>query len=296
MADQFTEQSIEEEVVVNRRAPIETAAKIMASPDHPQWTADRAVAKELAQGQSGLIAAIDGVGSGGEISAQAAEVIRVNLGELEEQLVAPPTINKAVTLLKDAIFGATPKIKELQRKGRNSDVDTTVSAGIVCESIDRKRRFLVSANVGDSRLYRYRLGTGEVVQLTVDHSIVQSLVAAGEISSDQAFTDPRRNIVYRTVGLLGTPNDIDFRVTEIQDGDIFLALSDGVHDNIPPRGLPVAVRSEFQAAFNPTQQKPDLRRFASGFAQRARNIQGTKAGHAKKDDICVAVLRVPRAK
>lgn len=294
MADQFMEQPIPE-VVANGRAPIETAAKIMSSPDHSQYTADKAVARELVGGRSGIIAAIDGVGSGGQTSAQAAEIVQKGLGGIESQLIAPPTINQAVTLMKDAIFGGTAQIKELQKTGQNFDVDTTVSAGMVCE--DGKRRFLVSANVGDSRVYRYRASSGAVDQLTVDHSLVQSLVAAGIVSPDEAFTHPQRNVVYRTVGSLKTPNDIDFRVTEVQDGDIFLAVSDGLSDNITPQGLPSAVHSEFQAAYDPIQKKPDLRKFSAGLAQRARNIQtGTRAVHAKPDDICVAVLRVPRAK
>lgn len=296
MADQFIEQPMAEALATGK-APIETAAKIMASPDHPEYTADKAVAKELVGGRSGLIVAIDGVGSGGQASAQAAEIVQRNLGSLETQLAAPPTINQAVTFLKNSIFGGSAQIKELQRAGRNSDVDTAVSAGMVCESPDGKRRFLVSANVGDSRVYRYRPNSGVVDQLTVDHSLVQSLVAAGMVSPDEAFTHPQRNVVYRTVGSLKTPNDIDFRVTEIQDGDIFLAVSDGVSDNITPQGLPVAVHTEFQAAYDPIQKKPDLKKLASGLAQRARNIQtGTQAVHAKPDDICVAVLRAPRTK
>lgn len=294
MADQFTEQPRPEVTRVGG-APIETAVKIMASPDHPEYSADRAVAKELVGGRSGLIAAIDGVGSGGKTSAQAAEIIQISLGGLETQLVAPPTINQAMTLLRNSIFGGAAQIKELQRAGRNSDVDTTVSAGMVCESPDGKRRFLVTANVGDSRVYRYRPSSGVVDQLTVDHSLVQGLVAAGTLKPDEAFTHPQRNVVYRTVGLLKNPDNIDFRVTEIRGGDIFLAVSDGVSDNITPQGLPAAVQQEFQAAYDSTTKKPDLRRFASGLAQRARNIQtGTGAKHAKPDDICVAVLRIPR--
>lgn len=297
MTNQFSEQSIATEVAQNQRPPIETAAKIMASPDHPEYTADKAVAKELVGGQSGLIAAIDGVGFGDKISAQAAEVVQKNLVSLETQLIAPPTINQAVALLKNAIYGCTAQIIELQEKWKNPDVDTTVSAGIVCESSDSKRRFLVTANVGDSRMYKYRVNSGAVKQLTIDHSDVQRLVDKGIISSDEAFNHPDRNYVYRTVGSLETPNDIDFTVIEILGGDIFLAFSDGVTDNIKPEGLPIAVHAEFQAAYNSTQGKPDLKKLALGLAQRARNIQvGTQAKHAKPDDICVAVLRVPRAK
>ena len=271
------------------RAPIETGAKVIASPDHTDYTADKAVAKVLVSGRSGLIAAIDGVGSGGKNSALAAEIVQIILGDLETQLVITPTINVAIALLKNSIFDAVAKIQDLQKAGRNTGVDTTVSAGMVCESPDGRRRFLVTANVGDSRIYMLR--GGAVFQLTVDHSFVQNLVATGMVKPEEVFSHPQRNVVYKTVGSLNDPSEIDFKVTEIQEGDIFLAVSDGVSDNITPQGLPVAVKSEFRKAYDPSTKKPDLNRFASGLALRARNIQtGTKANHAKPDDICVAVL------
>src|SRR3989344_788990 len=186
MSDQFIEQP-RQELGLSGRPPIEVATKVMASPDHPDYTADKGVAKELLAGRSGIIAAIDGVGSGGKASAQAAEIVQNNLNGLETKFVKTPTINEAVIQLKNAIFGGSVQIKELQSKGGNPDVDTTVSAGIVCGSPDGKRRFLLTANAGDSRIYRYRPNNAALEQLTTDNSLVQELVKAGVLSPEQAF-------------------------------------------------------------------------------------------------------------
>ncbi|MFA5025865.1 MAG: protein phosphatase 2C domain-containing protein [Candidatus Shapirobacteria bacterium] len=278
------------------RIPIEVSGKVMPNPDHLEYTADKAVFRVLAEGRSGLIAAIDGVGSGGEKSAKAAEFVADGLWHLETESTEPLTIDQAVNLLRGSISRATAKIKELQDMSGDPDVDTTVSAGIICESPDGERRFLVTANVGDSRIYRYTPSSGVVDQLTVDHSIVQRLVAMGMITPEEAFLHPQRNVVLRTVGSLESPDDIDIQVVEIHEGDIFLAVSDGVSDNLPPEGLPVAIQSEFKEAYDPVQNGPDLSKFATGLAQRARNIQMTHSAHAKPDDTCVSVLRVPRTK
>lgn len=53
-------------------------------------------------------------------------------------------------------------------------------------------------NVGDSRVYAVEGGVA--VQLTVDHSVVQELVAMGSITEEQARIHPDRNIITRAIG------------------------------------------------------------------------------------------------
>lgn len=77
---------------------------------------------------------------------------------------------------------------------------------------------------GDSRLYRWR--DGEFHQLTVDHSRVQELVAAGLLRPEDATRHPHSNIVTRAVGA----GPVDFAVIRdsVQPGDRFLLCSDGL--------------------------------------------------------------------
>lgn len=281
--------------ILSAKPPVEVASSVLANPKHPDYSADRAVAKTFAGGMSALIAAIDGVGVGGEQSGRAADAVQRHLSlSLETSFMNPPTINQAEVKLKDAIFAASGEIKQLKQQLNNPDLDTTVSAGVLCKSPDGSKKFLVTANVGDSRVYRYRPNTGEIKQLTKDQSYVQRLVDAGLITPDEAFTHPQRNLILKGVGDLRAPKEIDVQVAELLDGDIAFAVSDGISDNFPPEGLSVAIRTEFQAAFD--GMKPDLKKFTAGVAQKAQNImrQGT-AAWAKPDDACVAALRIPRA-
>ena len=53
-------------------------------------------------------------------------------------------------------------------------------------------------NIGDARVYLLR--EGMLSQVTRDHSRVQILVETGELTPEQARSDPRRNVVARALG------------------------------------------------------------------------------------------------
>lgn len=78
---------------------------------------------------------------------------------------------------------------------------------------------------GDSRVYLLR--KGRLRRITTDHSVVQALVDAGEISAEDARHHSRGHIVTRAIGadadlLLETANG------ELEPGDRFLLCSDGL--------------------------------------------------------------------
>jgi serine/threonine protein phosphatase PrpC len=82
------------------------------------------------------------------------------------------------------------------------------------------------AHCGDSRLYLFR---GErVLYRTTDHSFVESLVAKGRLSREQAQVHPYHNILMSTLGS-GEPPRIDHGESEdLQVGDSFVLCSDGL--------------------------------------------------------------------
>lgn len=80
-------------------------------------------------------------------------------------------------------------------------------------------------HIGDSRIYRLR--DGELKQVSVDHTYVQSLVDSGEITSEEAAFHPRRNLLIRAIdGIHDVAMDIDQLDAEL--GDRYLLCSDGL--------------------------------------------------------------------
>lgn len=83
------------------------------------------------------------------------------------------------------------------------------------------------AHVGDSRIYLVRNGT--IQQLTDDHSLVATMVREGLLTSQEAETHPRRNVLQRSMGV-SEEVEIDVRGPfELQEGDTFILCSDGLH-------------------------------------------------------------------
>jgi protein phosphatase len=84
-------------------------------------------------------------------------------------------------------------------------------------------------HVGDSRVYLFR--DGGVTRLTKDHTMVEELVETGTITSEQAKTHPKKNILVKA---LGTQDglDVDTGQASVNSGDIIILMTDGVYEYV----------------------------------------------------------------
>jgi PPM family protein phosphatase len=89
-------------------------------------------------------------------------------------------------------------------------------------------------HVGDSRAYLYR--SGELSQLTHDHTFVQSLIDEGRISADEARVHPHRNLILKALDGIHEAEPDLFEV-ELVAGDHLLLCSDGVSGVLDDRRL-----------------------------------------------------------
>lgn len=115
------------------------------------------------------------------------------------------------------------------RKGAENNtrgMGTTVVGVAVADNGDAPSA--VVFHVGDSRCYR--LCNGVMKQLTSDHSHVQELVKAGEITQEEALTHPLRNVITRALGA-DVAVVADFHVLDEEDCRVLLC-SDGLSGEI----------------------------------------------------------------
>ena len=94
---------------------------------------------------------------------------------------------------------------------------------VVCAVAKDNRLHIVHA--GDSRAYLLR--DGGICRITTDHSVVQELVSAGQITDEQARIHPNRNIITRALGV--EPYlDTDYNTADFPDGSQLMICTDGL--------------------------------------------------------------------
>ena len=113
------------------------------------------------------------------------------------------------------------------REATDSRAGTTLSGVVVVEQMGVP--YWLVLNIGDSRTYR--LSQGVLRQVSVDHSEVQELVDAGEISREEAAVHPRRHVVTRALGT-GDEAEADYWLLPVEEGDRILVCSDGLNGEL----------------------------------------------------------------
>ena len=81
------------------------------------------------------------------------------------------------------------------------------------------------AHLGDSRAYLYR--TGQLKQLTRDHTLVETFVQRGLIDAATALTHPERHILTKSLGM-GVDMESELTSTPVAPHDLIVLCSDGL--------------------------------------------------------------------
>lgn len=119
---------------------------------------------------------------------------------------------------------------EQRANGADADFSAGTTAVIALLADSSSGPVWLLANVGDSRIYRFN--EGELEQVSVDHSLVQELVDAGEISQAAAAVHPSRNVITRALGGSALPGGVsgeaDYFLLPLAAAERLLLCSDGV--------------------------------------------------------------------
>ncbi len=87
------------------------------------------------------------------------------------------------------------------------------------------------AHAGDSRLYVLR--RGQLIATTQDHSKVQQMIDAGEITPEAAAKHPDRNKIYSCLGGVVPPQISVGQEVKLEVGDTIMLSTDGFWAQIP---------------------------------------------------------------
>jgi protein phosphatase len=164
-----------------------------------------------------LFVVADGMGghAGGDV---ASAIATQRIAEADADYPSAPA---AAAALEEALASANRRLAETVRDHSElTGMGTTVSALLV------RGDGVVLSHIGDSRVYLLR--SGELSQITTDHTFVQRLVDAGRITAEEAMVHPRRSVLMRVLGDVESSPEVDTMMLDTRPGDRWMLCSDGL--------------------------------------------------------------------
>lgn len=133
----------------------------------------------------------------------------------------PVEMRRALRVLESAVQHATYMVYGLaENDPERRGMGTTLSVLFL------RGDFALTAQVGDSRVYRIRDGLAE--QITEDHTLIAWQLKRGLITEEEARASQQKNVITRAVGSRDYVQ-VDTNCVAVESGDSFLLCSDGVH-------------------------------------------------------------------
>ena len=171
----------------------------------------------------------DGMGghAGGHVASELA--VQVMSHALRQLKPADWTNEDAIVeAMKHAVFGANDHILSRARiDPALYDMGTTV---VACAFMQDR---VITANVGDSRIYR--IVGDSIEQVSNDHSLVAERVRAGLLDPNSSEAAMLANIITRALGMEQVT--VDITIEDLHAGDIYLLCSDGLCDMLSDEEL-----------------------------------------------------------
>lgn len=166
-------------------------------------------------------------GMGGHAAGELASALAVaTIAELD---VHPPSSAEVLAALGDAVADTGDRISDVIAENPDLTGMGTTMTGAFWMG-DR----VAIVHVGDSRAYVLR--DGELLQITHDHTYVQTLVDAGRITEEEATVHPRRSLLMRALDGMN-PVEADLSLREARDGDRYMLCTDGLSGVVGPEEM-----------------------------------------------------------
>jgi len=170
--------------------------------------------------QGGVVGIVcDGMGGvgGGALAARTAMLALADTFRAQTTPAAPGTI-------QNALLAAHHAVSQAAHQARMPGMGTTA---VIAWCEDQQCHV---GWVGDSRMYCWR--QGQLVARTTDHTVVAERVARGELTEEQAASDPRAHVLAQALGVGRGVAPQTFAPFRLATGDVILLCSDGLHDCI----------------------------------------------------------------
>ncbi len=184
-----------------------------------------------------LMAVADGMG--GHSAGEVASSIAISyLGKHFQDTFINLSKIDAVNWLKNSVSEINSLIfKYVEENVESRGMGTTLVVSIVTED------YVLFGNIGDSS--GFVMKDNQLHKVTYDHTLVNLLVTAGELTPDQAKDHPQKNVLMKALGA-NDPIDIDIFEILNMDFDAILLASDGLTNMLDVETIEKVLLSELE--------------------------------------------------
>ncbi|MCL2399310.1 MAG: Stp1/IreP family PP2C-type Ser/Thr phosphatase [Defluviitaleaceae bacterium] len=185
-----------------------------------------------------LFIVADGMGghNGGEIASSSAVTYFCDYILASGQILTESLLD---ILTAAAVAANTNVLSKAKESPDLFGMGTTFTA---CTIFDNK---CIIVHVGDSRAYA--ITSDSITQLTNDHSYVNEMVKAGQITESEAREHPKRNVLTRVLGI-NSDMSVDGYVHIMEPGSIILLCSDGLYNMVPENEIKTLINTSQESA------------------------------------------------
>lgn len=209
----------------------------------------------------GLWAVADGMGGH-----QAGDVASRAIVDALAALPAKADLEEAVTDVESALQRVNADLLQLAAQSPSGQI---IGSTVVVLLVTDRQGACVWA--GDSRLYRYR--SGQLEQMTRDHSLADELSFFDIVRDEKPGPQEHCNVITRAVGA-DPVLVVDILRFDITEGDVFLLCSDGLDKEAGPAEIEVIL------------QAGDCR-------ERAESLVALAMDRGARDNVTVIVVQSP---
>lgn len=167
-----------------------------------------------------LMIVADGMGGhrAGEV---ASSMVVTQIGKRFSEISTVGSKLDAVNWMNDNISEINKKILDYASENpESSGMGTTVVMALLTND------FLIFGNIGDSS--GYVIKNGKLHKVTKDHTLVNLLVAAGDLTEEEAKYHPKKNVLMKALGAAPKVELDIFDVVDMDGIDAILLCSDGL--------------------------------------------------------------------
>jgi PPM family protein phosphatase len=176
-----------------------------------------------------LLAIADGMGGHAHGEDVSRETLRKLSLTLAEQLTILPSLSlqpNPLEPLQSAIAGAVEQANAHIKRMAQVNHWGTAGSTLVLALLQQDTAWVM--NLGDSPLFHWQAASGQLIQVTTNHTLANALQKAGIISPEMAEHHSGRNVLELFVGCEQLPDPLPIQSIVLANSDRLFLCSDGI--------------------------------------------------------------------